>query len=199
MEFLVEKTDGDTLFRLVLGLVVPRPIGWVSTISREGVLNIAPFSFFNAVNDEPPVLMISVSDRDDGTPKDTVRNILETEEFVVNLVSEDLFEKMLITGEEFPPEVDEFEKAGLTPEPSKLVKAPRIKESRVSFECRLFKHEKVYDMHLILGEALLIKVDEGVIDREGRVDYRKFKVIGRLGGRYYLRVLPECLIEADKG
>lgn len=197
MEFVLEKTDGDTLFRLVLGLVVPRPIGWVSTVSKEGVLNIAPFSFFNAVNDEPPVLMISVSDRDDGTPKDTVRNILETGEFVVNLVTEDLFEKMLITGEEFPPDVDEFEKAGLTPEPSKFVKAPRIKESKVSLECRLFKHEKVYDMHLILGEALLIRVENGIVDEEGRVDYNRFRILGRLGGKYYVRVRPECLIRAE--
>ncbi len=199
MEFVVEKTDGDTLFRLVLGLVVPRPIGWVSTVSREGVLNIAPFSFFNAVNDEPPVLMISVSDRDDGTPKDTVRNILETGEFVVNLVTEDLFEKMLVTGEDFPPEVDEFEKAGLTPEPSKFVKAPRVKESKVSFECRLFRHEKVYDMHLILGEALLISVEDGIVDEEGRVDYNRLRILGRLGGKYYVRVLPECLIRAEGG
>ena len=199
MEFLVEKTDGETLFKLVLGLVVPRPIGWVSTVSREGVFNIAPFSFFNAVNDEPPVLMISVSDRDEGTPKDTVRNILDTEEFVVNLVTEDLFEKMLITGEEFPPEVDEFKEAGLTPEPSKLIKAPRIKESKVSFECRLLKHEKVYDMHLILGEALLIRVEDEIVDGEGRVDYGRFRALGRLGGRYYIRVCPECLIEARKG
>ena len=195
MEFFVDKTDGDTLFKLVLGLVVPRPIGWVSTVSKEGIFNIAPFSFFNAVNDEPPVLMISVSDRDDGTPKDTVRNVLDTGEFVVNLVTEDLFEKMLITGEEFPPEVDEFERAGLTPEPSKLVKAPRIKEAKVSFECRLFKHEKVYDMHLILGKALLINVEDGILDGEYRVDYGKYRVVGRLGGRYYLRVVSEGLLK----
>ncbi len=196
MEFFVDRTDGETLFKLVLGLVVPRPIGWVSTFSKEGIFNIAPFSFFNAVNDEPPVLMISVSDRDDGTPKDTVRNILDTGEFVVNLVTEELFGKMLITGEEFPPEVDEFERAGLTPEPSKLVKAPRIKEAKVSFECRLFRHERVYDMHLILGEALLISVEEGIINEEGRVNYDRYKVIGRLGGRFYLRVSPENLLKA---
>ena len=196
MEFFADRTDGETLFKLVLGLVVPRPIGWVSTVSGEGVFNIAPFSFFNAVNDEPPVLMISVSDRDDGTPKDTVKNILDTGDFVVNLVTEELFGKMLITGEEFPPEVDEFERAGLTPEPSKLVKAPRIGEAKVSFECRLFRHERVYDMHLILGEALLISVEEGIINEEGRVNYDRYKVIGRLGGRFYLRVAPENLLKA---
>ncbi len=198
MEFLVDRTDGDTLFRLVLGLVVPRPIGWVSTVSREGVYNLAPFSFFNAVNDEPPVFMISVGDRDDGSLKDTVRNILDTEEFVINLVSEDLFKNMLITAEEFPPEVDEFKEAGLTPEPAKLVKAPRIKEAKAAFECKLFKHEKVYDMHLILGEAKLIRVEEGVADREGRIDYEKLRAVGRLMGSYYVKCFGESLLKADR-
>lgn len=193
MEFLVKETDGDTLFRLVLGLVVPRPIGWVSTLSKEGVPNIAPFSFFNAVNDEPPVFMVSISDRDDGSPKDTVKNILDTGEFVVNLVSEELFGKMLITSEEFPPQANEFEEAGLTPEESKLVKPPRIRESKASFECRLFKHVKVYDMHMILGEALLIRVWDNLLDEEGRVDYSAYKPIGRMGGKLYVRCFGKSL------
>ena len=133
MEFVVKKTDEETLYKLILSLVVPRPIAWVSTISKEGVLNIAPFSFFNAVNDAPPVLMISVSNREDGRLKDTVKNILDTKEFVINMVSEELLEKMKKTGEDFPPEVDEFKEAGLTPEPSRFVVAPRIKEACTSY------------------------------------------------------------------
>ncbi|WP_457601395.1 flavin reductase family protein [Hydrogenivirga sp.] len=195
MDFIVDKTDGDTLFRLVLGLTVPRPIGWVSTVSREGVYNIAPFSFFNAVNDEPPVFMISVGDRDDGSLKDTVRNILETEEFVINLVSEELFEKMIITAEEFPPEVDEFERAGLTPVEGKRVKAPRVGEAKASFECKLYKHMKVYDMHVIFGEALLISVREEVIDERGRVNYEELRAVGRLMGDYYVKCFGESLIK----
>ncbi len=195
MEFIVKETDEDTLFRLVLGLVVPRPIGWVSSLSPEGIPNLAPFSFFNAVNDCPPVLMVSVSDRDDRTPKDTVRNILATGEFVVNLVSEELFDKMLITSKEFPPEVNEFEEAGLRPEESRFVKAPRVGESKVSFECRLYKHMKVYDMHLILGEALLIRVRDNILDEEGKVIYERYKPIGRLGGKFYLRTFRDCLLE----
>ncbi|WP_461832412.1 flavin reductase family protein [Aquifex sp.] len=195
MELLVKNTDEDTLYKLILGLVVPRPIGWVSTTSREGVYNIAPFSFFNAVNDAPPVLMISVSNRDDGNLKDTVKNILETKEFVINTVSEELFQKMLITGEEFPPEVNEFEKAGLTPEPSKTVIAPRIKEAKVSFECKLFKYVPVYDMHVIFGEVLLIKVNDNIITEDFSVDYEAYKPIGRLGGRYYVKAYGNCKIE----
>ncbi len=193
MEFVVRDTDGDTLFRLVLGLVVPRPIGWVSTVSSEGIFNIAPFSFFNAVNDEPPVLMISVSDREDTSPKDTVRNILDTEEFVINLVSEELFEKMLITSRDFPPELDEFKEANLTPEESRFVKAPRIKEAKASFECKLYKHMKVYDMHLILGEAVLIKVSDEIVDNEGRINYSTYRVVGRMGGSYYVKCFGESL------
>ncbi len=195
MEFLVKESGEDTFFRLVLGSVVPRPIGWVSTISKEGVLNIAPFSFFNAVNDYPPVFMLSIGDRDDGSLKDTVRNILDTREFVINLVSEENLEAMLTTAEEFPPEVDEFAKAGLTPESSRLISAPRIKESKVSFECKLYEHKKVYDMHMILGEALLVRVKEGVADERGRVNIDSLKPIGRLSGKRYIRAFGEGVIE----
>lgn len=195
MEFLVEKTDGDTLFRLVLGLVVPRPIGWVSTVSKEGVYNLAPFSFFNAVNDEPPVLMISVGDRDDGSLKDTVRNILDTGEFVINVVTQELFEKMLISAQEFPPEISEFERAGLTPAKGKKVRAPYVKEAKACFECKLYKHEKIYDMHVIFGKALLIRVCDEVADEQGRIDYEKLEAVGRLGGSYYLRAFGDCIFK----
>ncbi len=196
MEFLVKDTDGDTLFRLITGLIVPRPIGWISTVSREGIYNLAPFSFFNAVNDCPPVFMVSVSDRDDGSPKDTARNILETGEFVLNVVSEDLLGKMVITSEEFPPEVDEFKKAGLTPEASKTVKAPRVKEARAKIECRLLRHIKVYDANLFLGEAQLICVEDGVADREGRVDPERLQAVGRLGGNLYIKAFGEGILKA---
>ncbi|NPB07552.1 MAG: flavin reductase family protein [Aquificae bacterium] len=195
MEFVVKETDEDTLYKLILGLVVPRPIGWVSTVSREGVLNLAPFSFFNAVNDAPPVLMISVSDRDDGTLKDTVRNILSEKEFVVNMVSEELLKKMLITGEDFPPEVSEFEKAGLTPEESRFVAPPRVKEAKVAFECRLFKYVPVYDMHLILGEVLLIRVREEILEEGLRINYESYRAVGRLGGNNYVRTFGNCRLE----
>ncbi|MDQ7037934.1 MAG: flavin reductase family protein [Aquificota bacterium] len=196
MEFLVKETDGDTLFRLITGIVVPRPIGWISTVSREGVYNLAPFSFFNAVNDCPPVVMVSVSDRDDGSPKDTARNILDTGEFVVNIVSEDLLEKMVITSEEFPPEVDEFKKAGLTPESSKTVKAPRVKEARAKIECRLLKHIRVYDTNLFLGEAQLIYVADHVADGEGRVDPEKLRAVGRIGGGMYVKAFGDSILRA---
>ncbi len=194
--FEVERMDPDILFRLVIGLVVPRPVGWLSTVSKEGVNNLAPFSFFNAVNDDPPVFIVSISDRDDGSPKDTVKNVLETGEFVVNILSEDLLGKMVITGSDFPPEVDEFKEAGLTPDPSLKIKAPRVREAKAWFECKLLKHERLYDTNLLFGEAVLIGVDPEIIDDEGRVDYRKLKPVGRLGGRFYVKC-SQGLVEVE--
>jgi len=194
MKFPVKETDEDTLYRLLLSLVVPRPIGWVSTLSKEGIPNLAPFSFFNAVCDAPPVFVLSVSEREDGTPKDTVRNALERGELVINLVSEELLDAVIKTGEEVPPEVDEFKLAGLTPEPSRLLSVPRVKEAKAFFECKLLKWEKLYDAYLLFAEALLVEVREEVI-KEGRVDYEALKPVGRLGGRYYARAYGECKIE----
>jgi flavin reductase (DIM6/NTAB) family NADH-FMN oxidoreductase RutF len=104
---------------------------------------------------------------------------------------------MLITSEEFPPEVDEFKMANLTPEKSKLVRAPRIGESKVSIECRLYEHRKVYDMHMVLGQALLIRVKEGVADEEGRVNLDELKAIGRLSGKRYIKAFGDSLIEVE--
>ncbi|NPA33249.1 MAG: flavin reductase family protein [Aquificae bacterium] len=195
MEFLTDKTDGETLYKLILSLVVPRPVAWVSSLSREGIPNLAPFSFFNAVNDEPPVLMISVSNRDDNTLKDTVRNIMDTREFVVNMTSEELLTKMIKTGQDVPPSEDEFKLAELTPSPSKLVKPPRIAEAPVSFECKLYKYVPVYDMHVIFGEVLLIHVKDELLDEKLNVNYEAYKPIGRLGGDYYVKAYGNCKIK----
>ncbi len=190
MEIAVRDSNEDLLYEILLNLIVPRPIAWVSTVSASGIRNLAPFSFFNAVSDSPPVFMLSISDRDDGTQKDTVRNILETGEFVINIVSEDLLEKMKISSGEFPPEVDEFEVAGLTPEDSKIVKAPRVKEAKAAFECKLLEHRKIYEMNLILGEAVHIKIEDEVFAK-GKIDLNKLKPVGRVGTSGYIRISSE--------
>ncbi len=191
----VKQINGDLLYKLVLGLIVPRPIGWISTISKEGVYNIAPFSFFNAVCDEPPVFIISASDRDDGSMKDTVKNILETEVFAVNLVTEKLLLPMKKTGEEFPSHVDEFKEAGLTPEEGSDIKAPLIKESPVNIECELLEYKKIYDMHVLFGEALCFHIESGIIDEAFKVDYDKLRPVGRLAGDLYVKAFGESLIK----
>ncbi|WP_029552115.1 flavin reductase family protein [Thermocrinis jamiesonii] len=169
MELEVSNLPSDELYKLITQWVAPRPIAWVSTTNKEGIINLAPFSFFNLVCDEPPVVMLSISKREDGTQKDTARNILETGEFVVNFVEWSLLEKVKLTGEDFPPSVSELELAGLTPEPSKKVKPPRVKESPASFECRLIKHMELFNYDVIFGEVVFLVVRKECVKRVGRI------------------------------
>ena len=126
-------------YKLLIGCVVPRPIAWVSTIDLAGVLNLAPFSFFNAIGSNPPAISISISYADAANPrKDTLRNISDTGEFVVNIVDEDLAQAMNATSANYPPNVDEFEIAGLSAAPCIAVRPPRVDGAPVSLECKLF-------------------------------------------------------------
>ena len=178
-------------YKLMIGSIVPRPIAFVSTVSPEGVRNLAPFSFFTGVSANPPVICFSPMRRRGADPhKDTLRNITITREFVVNIVSEEFAEQMNITSAEFPPEVDEFEAAGLTPIPSDLVKPPRVKESHVHMECKLYLLVEIGGMdgsgNLVLGEVLRFHVDDRYID-DFKIDPEQLRAIGRMGGASYTR------------
>ncbi|HKZ23559.1 MAG TPA: flavin reductase family protein [Thermoplasmata archaeon] len=164
---------------------MPRPIAFVSTRSRDGRTNCAPFSYSMGVSSRPMVLAISVGERD-ARPKDTARNILDTGEFVVNLVTEAIAEKMNVASADFAAGVSEFGEAGLTAAPSEAVSAPRIAESPVNFECRLLRAVRVADNIVFFGEAVRLHVDDAVMT-EGRVDIHKVRAIGRLGGSQYCR------------
>jgi flavin reductase (DIM6/NTAB) family NADH-FMN oxidoreductase RutF len=134
--------DPQSMYKLLIGSVVPRPIAWTATMSRDGVYNLAPFSFFTVASRQPPMLCISVGpppEVEDGerSTKDTLSNIEETEEFVINIVSLALSNMMYESSKNHPPEADEFEKAGLTPTPCEVVKVPRVEEAGVSMECVL--------------------------------------------------------------
>src|SRR5690242_12726842 len=132
------SAGASDVYKLMVGLIVPRPIAFVSTVDRAGLRNLAAFSFFTAVSANPPVIAFSPMVRgSDGNRKDTLQNIEATQEFVVNVVSEDFVTKMNLTAPEYPPEVDEFVVSRLTPLPSDLVGPPRVAESRASMECRL--------------------------------------------------------------
>ena len=175
-------------YALLISALVPRPIAFVSTVSGDGVRNVAPFSFFGGISSNPPMVYISVGSRKEG-PKDTARNILDTGEFVVNMVDEALAERMNIASAEFPPDVDEFAVTGLTPVPAERVGAPRVAESPVSMECRL---ERLVELgrgpsHVIFGEVLLFHVRDDLL-REGLVDIQSYHPVGRLGGAQYCRV-----------
>ena len=134
-----ESAGFSNVYKVMVGSIVPRPIAFVSTVSPSGNYNLSPFSFFTGASANPPVICFCPMRSAEGRKKDTQNNIESTREFVVNIVSEEFVERMNATSAEFPPEVDEFQVAGLTPIASDLVKAPRVKESHVSMECRLFR------------------------------------------------------------
>lgn len=175
-------------YRILVGAVVPRPIAFVSTISPEGVRNLAPFSFFNVVCGDPPVICFSPIWRN--PPKDTIVNIRATGEFVVNIVSEDFADRMNICSGEYPSSVDEFSLSGLTPVDSVVVRPPRVKESHVNMECRLMQIVDVSARpmggSLVIGEVVRFHVDDAVIE-DFRIDADKLGAVGRMSGSEYAR------------
>jgi flavin reductase (DIM6/NTAB) family NADH-FMN oxidoreductase RutF len=179
-------------YQILIGTVAPRPIAWVSTLNH-GQLNLAPFSFFNVVSAKPPLLGFSPSLRqikDSPAPKDTLRNIRETSEFVVNVVTFGVTEAMNLTSGEYDSSVDEFALAKLTTRPSQVVQPPQVAESPVSFECKL---NRIIDFgtepgssSLVIGEIVSIHIEDNVT-KEGRLDGNALDLIGRMGGIQYTR------------
>lgn len=180
-----EDLDARSCYRLLIGAVVPRPIAWTSTVSRDGILNLAPFSFFTVASRNPPTLAFSVGPRAEEGPeaKDTLTNVEETGEFVVNIVSFALSNTMHESSRNHPPEADEFRKAGLTPAPSEVVAAPRVGESGVSMECVLDRVLAVGTDSLVLGRVVRFHVRDDLYSA-GRVDVAKLDPLGRLAGNY---------------
>ena len=190
--------DYRNIYKLMIGSIVPRPIAFVSTISPDGVPNLAPFSYFTACSSNPPCVVFSPTSRGrEGGPKDTLANIRAIGEFVVNIVSEEFAEQMNATSADYPPEVDEFEISQLTPLASELVKPARVAESHIQMECKLVDtitvSEKPGGGTLVIGEVLLFHVDERVLADPGadifKIDPSKLRAIGRMGGPTYTRTL----------
>lgn len=175
-------------------LVVPRPIGWVSTVDEKGIRNLAPFSAFNHVSGSPPMVMISFSERG-GKPKDTLVNILATREFVVNLVSEDLAEQMNCTSGNYAPGVDEFVMANVTPVASTCVAPPRVGEAPASLECVLVQTVELPRSRnvVVFGEVVLFEVADRILDARGNVDSVKFRPLARTSGKGMYTKLGELL------
>lgn len=185
------STDPSSVYKLLIGAVVPRPIAFVSTISPEGAFNVAPFSFFTVASSNPPVLVFTVGQRATPDPrKDTLRNITTARDFVVSIVSEEFGPKMNICSGDYPPEVDEFQLSGLTPIASDLVKAPRVAESHVNMECRLLYTIAMSGLvnggNLVLGEVVRFHIDDAYINNY-RIDPDKLRAIGRMAGNSYTR------------
>ena len=166
-------------YKLLTNLVVPRPIAWVSSLSDKGIVNLAPFSFFNAVGSDPLYVIISVGHNDAGEPKDTARNIRANGEFVVNLVTEDLFDAMNISAADFPPDESELEAVHLHHAPCVHVKVPRVAEAQASLECKLFSEQLLGANMLIIGEVVMFHVADHLID--AKLHINNFAPVGRLG------------------
>jgi flavin reductase (DIM6/NTAB) family NADH-FMN oxidoreductase RutF len=182
LEFAPSESTGRTLYRLLTGLIVPRPIAWVSTTSADGVNNLAPHSYFNLVSADPPHVVISFS-----RLKDTLRNLRTSGEFVISLVTTDLVEPMNITATDFPAGEDEFRWAGVTPAPSRRVTAPRVAEAPAHLECEVRHELTVGSGHLVVGEITHVHV-EPRIWRDGGIDPVQFDPVARLSGNVYARL-----------
>ena len=189
MTIYPEREKPRDIYKLMTGMVVPRPIAWVSTVSSDGIYNLAPFSFFNALSADPPVVCISIARRPsaDGR-KDTLRNLEATGDFVVNVVSEHLAEAMNRSAAEVPPEVDEFALAGVTVEPGTMVKSPMVREAVAKMECKVRQVIPLGDQPssgiLVLGDVLCFHFAEGLVE-DFRVDPEMLAAVGRLAGSGY--------------
>jgi flavin reductase (DIM6/NTAB) family NADH-FMN oxidoreductase RutF len=180
----------QSVYKLLIGCVVPRPIAWVSCVDTDGIMNLAPFSFFMGVCGRPPTIAFSCGSRS-GVVKDTARIIERTKEFVVNVVDAANAEVMNATSAEWGPEVDEFKATGLTPLPSVKINAPRVAESPVNMECRLVQSIPVGTdgYNLVLGEIVYFHVRDDIYDEAtGRINMQELRAVGRLAGNSYTQV-----------
>lgn len=190
--YKINAADNDFRqnYRLMVGTVVPRPIAWVSTISKDGHVNLAPFSFFTCVGQDPPLVSISVGKSPESI-KDTTSNILETKGYVIHVVANGFEEQMNITSDNFPSNIDEFKEAGLNAVPSENVLAPRVENIPVAMECE-FRHMLTngngHKVNLVIGEVLCWHIRKDVAMEEGKyIDPLKLKPLGRLAGNDYCR------------
>jgi flavin reductase (DIM6/NTAB) family NADH-FMN oxidoreductase RutF len=188
---IIKPSDASPrdIYKLMIGMVVPRPIAWVSTQSEDGTKNLAPYSFFNAVSADPPVVCFAPSRKPSGdSKKDTFRNLEATGVFVVNIVSEHLAEAMNQSAAEVPPEVDEFALAGVTAEPASMIEAPMVREALAKMECRVRQIIPLGDRPtsgiLVLGDVLCFHFAEGLV-HDFKVDPAMLSAVGRMGGASY--------------
>lgn len=192
-EFLTIDMSGASFadtYRLMTSAIIPRPIAFVSTLSASGVANLAPFSYFNAVSSKPPCLMFAITNKGDGTKKDTLINIESQGEFVVNIVSEWLAEPMNWCSIEYLSSQSEFDDSGLTKLKSDIVAPFRVKESAIHFECRTYNISRIGGEELggaavVIGEIIKAHISRGLLDDKGRIDPKKVNPICRLAGGYY--------------
>jgi flavin reductase (DIM6/NTAB) family NADH-FMN oxidoreductase RutF len=203
MEVAPEALSRQSIYKILIGSVVPRPIGWISTVDEAGRPNLAPFSFFNVVCPKPPTVLFCPMIRGtDGNTKDTLNNVKATGEFVVNIVTEELVPAMIASSVEIAADVNEFELTGLKTAPSVVVKPPRVAQSPIHFECKLTQIVEIGNNRgggsVVIGEIVHLHVDERVLFDEDKIDLKALKPVGRLAGSAYVRVTDLFEIERPK-
>ena len=187
LEFDPAVIDRRAIYRLLTGSVVPRPIGWASTVSATGVSNLAPFSFFTVVCVVPPMVSLTIARNPDGSEKHTLRNIRDTQGFCVNIVTAPVWKEMVDSANDFPEDESEFDKTGLTEVPALKIRAPRVAQAPIHLECKLNQVlELGRNRHpLVIGEVVHFHVDPACMT-DGYIDMRKLAPIGRLSGFQYV-------------
>jgi flavin reductase (DIM6/NTAB) family NADH-FMN oxidoreductase RutF len=187
MDIRAHEASSKDLYKLLTGLVVPRPIAFVSTKGPEGIANVAPFSFFNAITSDPPTIMFAAGQRR-GEKKDTVRNIKAHPWFVVNVVSESIAQEMHNSAADFAPNVSEFEEVGLTPVKAQAIDCMAVKESPAQLECKLSQFIEVGKSTMVLGEVVHIHLSDDIYLGNYKIDINKLQPLARLTGNGYGRV-----------
>ena len=192
MQFDPENLDETAIYKLLTGSIIPRPIGWISSISDEGINNLAPFSYFNMVGSDPAHIMFSTQ-RSNTINKDILNNVLSNNQFVVNMVTEDLVQQMNKTAETIPSNESEFELANLTPIASIKIKPMRVKESKISFECEMVHHyflenHKNGGACIIIGRIVMMHYDESILLENYKINMETYKPVSRLAGSNYSKI-----------
>lgn len=192
MQFNPDDLERSAVYKLLTGSIIPRPIGWISSISEDGINNLAPFSYFNMLGDDPPHVMFSTR-RDNDKNKDTLNNVLATKQFVVNMVTEDIVEQMNTTSQSIPADESEFDLANLTPIPSVKVKPMRVKESKIHFECELVHHYFLEGHHqggacVVIGRIVMMHFDDSILLDDYKINLETYKPVSRLAGSNYSKI-----------
>lgn len=192
MQFDTKETAAATLYKLLTGTIIPRPIGWISTIDNQGISNLAPFSFFNIVSEDPPHVMFSTV-RTANQNKDTLNNVLQNKKFVVNLVTEDCVVQMNTTAQNVAPDVDEFKLANVTPIDSVYIQPKRVKESPVHLECEMVHHYFIENHQnggacIIIGKVITMHIEDRILMENHKINLEVYKPVARLSGSNYSKL-----------
>lgn len=199
MDIDFTQLDSYARYKLMASLIVPRPIALVTTLGADGTVNAAPFSMFNMLGEDPPIVMLSINRLTDGQLKDTAANILARREFVVHITDEPMAARMHACGDRLPPHESELVHAGLTPTPSRAVAPPRIAEAPVAFECVLHETMETPSRYVFIGRVLWLSAREGLIDADRwRVRLQDYHPVGRFGASFYVTTRDRFAVDGSE-